>query len=31
VGLEQVAAVLAGDRPGDAGSGPKIHVDPRIG
>jgi threonine dehydrogenase-like Zn-dependent dehydrogenase len=31
VRLEQVAAVLAGDRPGNAGSGPKIHVDPRIG
>ncbi len=31
VGLEQVAAVLAGDRPAGAGPGPKIHVDPRIG
>ncbi len=31
VGLEQVAAVLAGDRPADAGPGPKIHVDPRSG
>jgi threonine dehydrogenase-like Zn-dependent dehydrogenase len=31
VGLDQVAAVLAGDRPADAGPGPKIHVDPRIG
>jgi threonine dehydrogenase-like Zn-dependent dehydrogenase len=31
VGLEQVAAVLAGDWPADAGPGPKIHVDPRIG
>jgi 2-desacetyl-2-hydroxyethyl bacteriochlorophyllide A dehydrogenase len=30
VGLEQVGDVLAGWRPGDAGSGPKIHVDPRI-
>jgi threonine dehydrogenase-like Zn-dependent dehydrogenase len=31
VGLEQVGAVLAGDRPADAGPGPKFHVDPRIG
>jgi threonine dehydrogenase-like Zn-dependent dehydrogenase len=31
VGLEQVGAVLAGDRPPEAGPGPKIHVDPRIG
>ncbi|HEY5431069.1 MAG TPA: alcohol dehydrogenase catalytic domain-containing protein [Solirubrobacteraceae bacterium] len=30
VGLEQVGDVLAGWRPGDAGPGPKIHVDPRI-
>lgn len=30
VGLEQVGAVLAGWRPGDAGAGPKIHVDPRL-
>jgi threonine dehydrogenase-like Zn-dependent dehydrogenase len=29
VGLEQVADVLAGWRPADAGPGPKIHVDPR--
>ncbi len=29
VGLEQVAAVLAGQRPEGAGPGPKIHVDPR--
>ncbi|WP_043677634.1 zinc-dependent alcohol dehydrogenase [Streptomyces xylophagus] len=29
VGLEQVGAVLAGERPADAGPGPKIHVDPR--
>lgn len=29
VGLEQVADVLAGDRPADSGPGPKIHVDPR--
>jgi 2-desacetyl-2-hydroxyethyl bacteriochlorophyllide A dehydrogenase len=31
VGLEQVAAVLAGARPEGAGPGPKIHVDPRLG
>ena len=30
VGLDAVAAVLAGDRPSAAGPGPKIHVDPRI-
>jgi hypothetical protein len=30
VGLDQVAAVLAGERIEDAGAGPKIHVDPRI-
>ncbi len=30
VGLEQVGDVLAGWRPDDAGSGPKIHVDPHI-
>jgi len=30
VGLEHVGDVLAGWRPGDAGAGPKIHVDPRI-
>lgn len=29
VGLEQVAAVLAGERPAGAGAGPKVHVDPR--
>ncbi len=29
VGLDQVGAVLAGVRPAGAGSGPKIHVDPR--
>jgi threonine dehydrogenase-like Zn-dependent dehydrogenase len=29
VDLDGVAAVLAGDRPADAGPGPKIHVDPR--
>jgi threonine dehydrogenase-like Zn-dependent dehydrogenase len=31
VGLDQVAAVLAGERPHGAGPGPKIHVDPHIG
>jgi threonine dehydrogenase-like Zn-dependent dehydrogenase len=31
VGLEQVGEVLAGRRPADAGPGPKIHVDPRVG
>jgi threonine dehydrogenase-like Zn-dependent dehydrogenase len=30
VGLGQVGAVLAGERPEGAGPGPKIHVDPRI-
>jgi threonine dehydrogenase-like Zn-dependent dehydrogenase len=30
VGLDGVGAVLAGDRPADAGLGPKLHVDPRI-
>jgi 2-desacetyl-2-hydroxyethyl bacteriochlorophyllide A dehydrogenase len=30
VGLERVGDVLAGWRPTDAGSAPKIHVDPRI-
>jgi threonine dehydrogenase-like Zn-dependent dehydrogenase len=30
VGLDQVAAVLAGDRPHGSGPGPKIHVDPRL-
>ena len=29
IGLEQVADVLSGRRPGGAGPGPKIHVDPR--
>jgi len=29
IGLEDVAAVLAGERPPGAGDGPKIHVDPR--
>jgi threonine dehydrogenase-like Zn-dependent dehydrogenase len=31
VGLEQVGAVLAGERPEAAGPGPKIHVDPLLG
>jgi threonine dehydrogenase-like Zn-dependent dehydrogenase len=30
VGLDGVAAVLAGERPAAAGEGPKIHVDPRL-
>lgn len=30
VGLEQVADVLKGSRPGDAGPGPKVHVDPSL-
>jgi threonine dehydrogenase-like Zn-dependent dehydrogenase len=30
IGLDQVGAVLAGDRPAGAGAGPKIHVDPRV-
>ena len=29
VGLDQVGAVLAGERPSGAGPGPKVHVDPR--
>ena len=29
VGLDQVGAVLAGERPAGAGPGPKVHVDPR--
>jgi threonine dehydrogenase-like Zn-dependent dehydrogenase len=29
VGLDEVAAVLAGERPSGAGAGPKVHVDPR--
>lgn len=29
VGLNEIGAVLGGARPADAGSGPKIHVDPR--
>ncbi|MEU3612118.1 alcohol dehydrogenase catalytic domain-containing protein [Streptomyces sp. NPDC006872] len=31
VGLDEVGAVLAGERPDRAGPGPKIHVDPRPG
>ncbi|MFJ8539010.1 zinc-binding dehydrogenase [Streptomyces sp. NPDC093591] len=31
VGLDEVGAVLAGERPRGAGPGPKIHVDPRSG
>jgi 2-desacetyl-2-hydroxyethyl bacteriochlorophyllide A dehydrogenase len=30
VGLGQVGAVLAGERPPGAGPGPKVHVDPRL-
>jgi threonine dehydrogenase-like Zn-dependent dehydrogenase len=30
VGLDQVGAVLSGQRPDEAGQGPKIHVDPRL-
>jgi threonine dehydrogenase-like Zn-dependent dehydrogenase len=30
VGLEQVGAVLAGERPAGSGPGPKIHIDPRL-
>jgi threonine dehydrogenase-like Zn-dependent dehydrogenase len=30
VGLDGVAAVLAGERPDGAGLGPKVHVDPRL-
>jgi hypothetical protein len=29
VGLDRAAEVLAGWRPDGAGSGPKIHIDPR--
>jgi threonine dehydrogenase-like Zn-dependent dehydrogenase len=31
VALDDVGAVLAGERPPGAGPGPKIHVDPRLG
>jgi threonine dehydrogenase-like Zn-dependent dehydrogenase len=30
VGLDQISAVLAGQRPADAGPGPKIHIDPNL-
>ena len=30
VGLDQVGAVLAGERPEGSGPGPKLHVDPRL-
>ena len=30
VGLDDVGAILDGNRPPDAGPGPKIHVDPTI-
>jgi threonine dehydrogenase-like Zn-dependent dehydrogenase len=30
VGLDQIGAVLAGERPPGAGPGPKIHVDPHL-
>jgi threonine dehydrogenase-like Zn-dependent dehydrogenase len=30
VGLQSVGDVLAGWRPGDAGAGPKIHIDPHL-
>jgi len=30
VGLDEVGGVLAGRRPGGAGPGPKVHVDPRM-
>ena len=30
VGLDQVSAVLTGQRPPGAGPGPKIHIDPRL-
>jgi threonine dehydrogenase-like Zn-dependent dehydrogenase len=30
VSLDEVAAVLAGERPRDAGPGPKIHIDPTV-
>lgn len=29
VGLDGTAAILAGERPADAGAGPKFHIDPR--
>ena len=30
VGLDEVGAVLAGERPERAGPGPRIHIDPRV-
>jgi threonine dehydrogenase-like Zn-dependent dehydrogenase len=30
VGLDGVGAILAGERPANAGNGPKMHVDPRL-
>jgi len=30
VGLDGIGAILAGERPPDAGYGPKMHVDPRL-
>ncbi|MFE6820956.1 zinc-binding dehydrogenase [Streptomyces sp. NPDC057690] len=30
VALDRTAATLAGERPSDAGPGPKIHIDPRL-
>ena len=30
IGLEEVAQVLSGGRPAEAGPGPKVHVDPRL-
>jgi threonine dehydrogenase-like Zn-dependent dehydrogenase len=30
VGLEAAGSILAGERPKDAGNGPKMHVDPRL-
>jgi threonine dehydrogenase-like Zn-dependent dehydrogenase len=29
IGLDEVPALLAGNRPAGAGQGPKIHIDPR--
>ncbi len=30
IGLDDLAAVLAGSRPAGAGDGPKVHIDPRL-
>jgi threonine dehydrogenase-like Zn-dependent dehydrogenase len=30
IGLDDVPALLAGNRPAGAGHGPKVHVDPRV-